>query len=411
MADASIDPVVIVGAGQAGAWVAATLRKLDPDRPIVMIGEEPVAPYERPPLSKAFLAGFSGIESAFIQPPSFYAENAIDLRLGQRVEAIDRGSRHVVLADGSRLAYGRLVLATGCRPRRLAVPGADLPIVHVLRTTAHADAIRKGLVKARRVVAVGAGFIGLEVAAVARRMGCDVTVVESAAGALGRMVAPAVAREIAQMHERQGVRFRFGVGVSAIGQAGTRAEVVLSDGSSFPADLVVVGIGAQPETALAEAAGLACGNGILVDEVGMSSDPAIFAAGDVANHYNPLLDRRLRLESWQNAQNQGIAVGRTLAGQPSPYAEIPWFWTDQFDWNVQIVGAAEQWDRLVWRGDPASGQATVFYLKDEAIVAANMINSPRDVRPVRKLMASGSRVSTSDLEDRSRSLGELSKAG
>ena len=143
----------------------------------------------------------------------------------------------------------------------------------------------------------------------------------------------------------------------------------------------------------------------------MSSDPAIFAAGDVANHYNPLLDRRLRLESWQNAQNQGIAVGRTLAGQPSPYAEIPWFWTDQFDWNVQIVGAAEQWDRLVWRGDPASGQATVFYLKDEAIVAANMINSPRDVRPVRKLMASGSRVSTSDLEDRSRSLGELSKAG
>lgn len=410
MADASIDPVVIVGAGQAGAWVAATLRKLDPDRPIVMIGEEPVAPYERPPLSKAFLAGFSGLESAYIQPPSFYAENSIDLQLGRRVEAIDRQGGQAILADGSCLAYGRLVLATGCRPRRLAVPGAELPVVHVLRTTAHADAIRRGLVKARRVVAVGAGFIGLEVAAVARRMDCDVTVVESAAGALGRMMAPVVAREIVAMHERHGVRFRFGVGVSAIERTAAGAEVVLSDGSALPADLVVVGIGADPETTLAEAAGLACGNGILVDEFGMSSDPSIFAAGDVANHFNPLLDRRLRLESWQNAQNQGIAVGRALGGQPAPYAEIPWFWTDQFDWNVQILGAADGWERLVWRGDPASGQFTVLYLKDEVVVAATMVNSPRDVRPVRKLMASGSRVSASDLEDASKSLGDLSKA-
>jgi len=403
------DSVVIVGAGQAGAWVAITLRGLDPDRPIVLVGDESHPPYERPPLSKAVLAGAAEIASAYIRPPEFYAENAIALRLGKDVVEIDRASKRIVFADGETLGYGTLVLATGARARQLPIPGADLPQVHTLRTVADAERIRPQLQPDTRVVAIGAGFIGLEFAAVAIGAGCMVTVLDAAPTAMGRVVDPAVAEAITSSHVGRGVSFRLGVTITAIAPAGEHVEVVLADGERLPADLVIAGIGSVPNTELAEAAGLAVDNGVVVDAFGRTSDPNIFAVGDVTRHFNPLLARSLRLESWQNAQNQGIAVAKVIAGSNEPYAELPWFWSDQYDTNFQIVGVPERWDRVVWRGEPAGGKFTACYMAGDRIVCANTMNNARDIRFLKQLILSGRPVSDAALADPATSLAALAK--
>ncbi len=401
--------VVIVGAGQAGAWVAITLRGLDPDRPIVLIGDESHPPYERPPLSKAVLAGKAEIESAYIRPADFYAANGIELRLGRTVYAIDRASKFIMFADGETLDYGTLVLATGARARPLPVPGADLPQVHTLRTVADADRIRPLLGPGKRVVAIGAGFIGLEFAAVAIEVGCTVTVLDAAPQAMGRVVDSAVAGAITSGHTGRGVVFRLSVAIAAIEPAGDGVEIVLADGERIAADVVIAGIGSLPNTQLADQAGLVVDNGIIVDALGRTSDLDIFAVGDVTRHFNPLLARSLRLESWQNAQNQGIAVAKIIAGSSEPYAELPWFWSDQYDSNFQIVGVPESWDRVVWRGEPQSGKFTACYMAGDRLVCANTMNNAREVRFLKQLILSGKSLSDAALADPATNLASLVK--
>lgn len=403
------DTTVIVGAGQAGAWVAITLRGLDPARRIVLVGDEAHPPYERPPLSKAVLAGKALIESAYIRPRDFYAENNIELMLCRRVERIDRERREIVFDDGAHLAYGVLVLATGARPRRLPVPGTDLPQVRTLRSVADVDVIRPLLAPGKRAVAIGAGFIGLEFAAVAVEAGCAVTVLDAAPHPMGRVVDPLVARAIADSHTGRGVAFRLSAGITGITEAGDHVEVVLGSGEKLPADLVIVGIGAVPNTELARDAGLACEDGVVVDAFGRTSDPSVFAVGDVTRHFNPLLERSLRLESWQNAQNQGIAVAKVIAGATEPYAEIPWFWTDQYETNFQIVGAPTAWDRVVWRGAPGDPKFTALYMAGDRLVAGNTMNNARDIRFIKQLILSGRPLSDAVLADPATNLAQLAK--
>jgi 3-phenylpropionate/trans-cinnamate dioxygenase ferredoxin reductase subunit len=407
--ESAADSVVIVGAGQAGAWVAITLRDLAPDRRIVLIGDETHPPYERPPLSKAVLAGKAAIESAYIKPADFYAANNIELVLGRTVTGIDRAARFIMFDDGQTLDYGTLVLATGARARPLTIPGADLPQVHTLRNVADADRIRPLLAPGTRVVAIGAGFIGLEFAAVATEAGCAVTVLDAAPQAMGRVIDPSVASAITSGHEGRGVVIRLPVTITAIEPAGDGVEVVLADGERIPADIVIAGIGSIPNTRLADAAGIEVDNGVMVDQFGRTSDPHIFAVGDVTRHYNPLLARSLRLESWQNAQNHGIAIAKVIAGSTEPYAELPWFWSDQYDTNLQIVGVPDQWDRVVWRGEPASGKFTACYMSGDRLVCANTMNNARDIRFLKQLILSGKPVSDAALADPTTSLAALAK--
>ena len=402
-------PVVIAGAGQAGGWVALTVRQHQPDRPVILIGEEDHPPYERPPLSKDVLAGKAAPESTYIKPRDHYAEAGIDLRLGVRVETLDRDAATVTLSTGESLPYGTLVLATGMRPRALPVPGGDHPAVRSLRAMADLDAIRAALVPGRHVVAVGAGFIGLEVAAIAASSGCAVTVLEAAPHALGRVVAPEVANAIAARHEARGVAFRYGTQVAEIADRDGRPELRLVGGETILADLVICGIGGVPNDDLARAAGLSCEGGICVNASGRTSDPNIYAVGDVSRQHNLALGRSIRLESWQNAQNQGIAVGREIAGVPEPYTDLPWFWTDQYEDNFQIIGAPERWDRVLWRGSPADDKFTALYLSGDRIVAGNTLNNARDIRPIKQMILDRTPVDPRLLADTETSLVKIQK--
>lgn len=390
---------VVIGAGQAGGRAVEAMRKAGFAGRIVLVGEEPHVPYERPPLSKQLLSGDDGPETTYLRDRGFYREQDIDLRLGARASAIDPSARRVLLADGDELAYDKLLITTGSRVRRLAISGAELPGVFYLRDIEDALAIRARLAEGAALAVVGGGYIGLEVAAAARSRGCRVTVLEMEPVVMNRVVAPEVGRFFADVHAAQGAEVRTGTTVS--GFAGDRRvdEVVCSDGTRLTVDLVVIGIGIMPNTALAEAAGLAVDDGIVVDEFGRTSDPEIFAAGDVARHYNPLLGRQIRLESWQNAQNQAIAVARVMCGSNVAYAEVPWFWSDQYDLNLQMTGVADRWDQIVYRGDMEDRRFTAFYLLDGVLVAANSVNLPRDVRYARKLIESGARVDRDALAD------------
>lgn len=403
------NPVVIVGAGHAGGWVALTLNRIAPEQPVVLIGAEAHPPYERPPLSKDILLGKSTPEAAYLKPLEFYEEAGIDLRLGARVETVDASGRAVLLDSGERIEYGALVLATGIRPRLLDIEGADAACVLTLRTLADLDPIRRHLQPGRRIVCIGAGFIGLEVAAAARSLGCAVHVIEAAPHALGRAVAPQVADALVGRHERHGVSFTFGAGIQAIACQETGAEIILSDGQTLAADLVIVGVGGIPNDELARGAGLDCNGGVCVDENGRTSDPHIFAVGDVAHQFSRALNRTVRLESWQNAQNQAIAIAHEIAGQPEPCLDLPWFWTDQYEDNFQIVGMPEHWDRLVWRGAPGDDQFTVLYMLGPKIVAGNALNNARDIRPLRAMIAEGAEWSDDVLADPSTSLVKIQK--
>jgi 3-phenylpropionate/trans-cinnamate dioxygenase ferredoxin reductase subunit len=401
--------VVIVGAGQAGGWVAATLRTLQPEREVVLIGDEPYPPYERPPLSKAVLMGEAAAESCYLKPAAFYADNNIELRLGVSVRSIDRDARNLRLSDGSTLRYGVLVVATGMRARALSVPGADHPRVVTLRQLNDVEAVRAGFGPGRRVALIGAGFIGLEIAAAARTSGAEVTVIETAPAALGRVVAPDVADALVARHRAKGVTFRFGDGVTAIEDDRGQPEMLLADGSRLSADVVVAGIGGVPNDEIARDAGLACDDGVLVDAAGRTSDPRIYAVGDVCRQHHPFLGRHVRLESWQNAQNGGIALGRHLAGETPEEAGPPWFWTDQYGDNFQIVGLPDTWDKTLWRGAPGDAAFTVIYLKNGRVVAGNTLNAPRDIRPLGQMIRNGMILPENDLADTSLSLVKLLK--
>jgi 3-phenylpropionate/trans-cinnamate dioxygenase ferredoxin reductase subunit len=402
------DRIVILGAGHAGGRAAEALRTAGFPGKVTLLGEEPYPPYERPPLSKELLAGAIPVEKTFVKPQSWYAEKEIALRLGMRAISIDRRDQRVILADGSSEAYDYLLLTPGARPRKLMIAGGNTPIVNYVRDIADTLALQPKLVPGARVVVIGAGFIGLEVAAIARRKGCAVTVLELAATPLQRVAAHGIGEFFARLHRAEGVDLRTGVSVTEIAEHRGRA-VVFVNGETLEAEAVVGGIGAIPNTDLPQTAGLFVDDGVVVDERGRTDDPRIFAAGDVTRHYNPLLGRHLRLESWQNAQNQAIAVAKAMIGAGGDYAELPWFWTDQYDVNFQSLGVPLVWDELVWRGDPASKQFLVFYLDEGRSVGANAVNSAREMRFVREILKRGDLVDKARLGDTSVKLADYVK--
>lgn len=404
------DTVVIAGAGQAAAQAIITLRHGGFAGDIVLAGEEPYLPYQRPPLSKKFLAGEMELERLYLRPENFYADNRVDVRLGTRVESVDR-ARRTVRMDGRDRRYDRLILATGSHVRRVPVPGQDAPGVHYLRTIDDVRGIQSGFSAGRRMVVVGGGYIGLETAAVAVKAGLDVTVVELAGRVMARVVAPELSRFYLEAHEAAGVRFRLETGVTAIRAApGGGLSVACTRGPELAADVVVIGVGILPTTQLAEAAGLECADGIVVDEFCRTSDPAIFAAGDCTNHPNPLLGRRLRLESVHNATEQGKAAALAILGRPEPYAQIPWFWSDQYDLKLQMTGMAEDYTTMVIRGDPAARSFAALYFAGDRLVATHAVNMPREFMLSKKLIAERARLDPHEVADASRPFKDLAEA-
>jgi len=401
--------IVIAGAGHAGGRAAEALRAAGHHGPITLIGNETYPPYERPPLSKELLAGASAVEKTFLRPLAWYGDAKIDLRLGAAVASIDAKAQRVLLADGTTLAYDALLLTTGARARRLPIPGGEGPRVYYLRDINDALALRERLVPDVRLAVIGAGFIGLEVAATARKRGAAVQVLELAPQVLARVLPTEIAAYVASLHRLNGVTIGNGVGVTAIVDRGGDVVIETASGERIAADLVAIGIGAVPNTELAEASGIAVKDGIEVDQFGRTSDKAVFAAGDVTRHFNPLVGRSIRLEAWQNAQNQAIAVAKVMAGGAEPFAEVPWFWTDQFDMNLQMAGIAGPSDQLVWRGAPAERAFTVFHLADGKPVAATTVNNIRDMRFARMLIQRGQPVDPAALADKSVKLQDLTR--
>ena len=393
---------VIVGASLAGAKAAETLREEGFDGTVVLVGQEAERPYERPPLSKGFLLGKAAKSSIYVHEDSWYPAHGVDLLLCNTVTAIDRTDRRVELADGSAIRYDRLLLTTGASPRTLDVPGNDLGGVRYLRTAGDSERLGAALAAAGRVIIVGAGWIGLEVAAAAREQGCEVTVVEPESGALLRSIGPELGAVFADLHRAHGVTFRFGESVTELRGAGGRsAAAITSSGAELPADLVVAGIGAVPNTALAVVAGLEVDNGVLVDAALRTSDPAIYAAGDVANAFNPLLGRRIRVEHWANALNGGPAAARSMLGQEVSYDRVPYFYSDQYDLGMETAGLPEpgRYDQIVYRGDREGLEFIAFWLADGAVIAGMNVNVWDVQDDIQALIRSARKVDTGRLAD------------
>jgi NADPH-dependent 2,4-dienoyl-CoA reductase/sulfur reductase-like enzyme len=386
--------IVIVGAGQAGGRAAEALRAAGYAGEVVLVGEEAHEPYERPRLSKSVLAGEEPAAAACMHPREWYAAHGIKLQTRARVEAIAPKSRVVITSDGQRLDYSKLLLCTGSRVRPL--PGAPdaLAGVHYLRTLEDSERLCAALVPGKRLVVIGGGFIGLEVASSALKRGAQVTVVERLATLLDRVLPAEIAAHVASLHATHGVSLRTGVPVARIVGNGAVKSVQLADGSEIAADVVVIGIGVIPNTELAETAGAASADGLVVDEYCRTTLEDVYAAGDVTNHYNPILGRRVRLESWQNAQNQAIAAAHNLAGKARPYAEVPWFWSDQLGTNIQMVGMAEPGMQIVWRG-----QRLAFGLAEGRLRLAVGFNMGGEIRSARRLIESRAPFSPQRLAD------------
>jgi 3-phenylpropionate/trans-cinnamate dioxygenase ferredoxin reductase subunit len=405
------DTIVIAGAGHAAGQAAVSLRQGGFGGRIVMIGEEPYLPYQRPPLSKKFLAGELELDRLLIRHDKYYDEHDVEVRTSTRVESIDPVGRAVALSDGERLSYDRLVLATGSHTRKLDLSGADLAGVHYLRTIDDVKNIQTGFASGARMVVIGAGYIGLEVAAVAVTRGLSVTVVEVADRVMSRVVAPEVSAFFERVHREEGVDILCGRGPksSLVGEKKV-AALQSADGTELPADLVVIGVGIAPTVDIAEAAGIDCDDGILVDEFCRTSDPNILAIGDCTNHPNKLLGRRLRLESVHNAQEQAKTAAATLCGELKPYNQVPWFWSDQYDLKLQIVGVSGEHDSLVLRGDPAGRSFAAFYMKGDLLIAVDAINSAREFMLSKKLIAAGARLEPEILADTSIPFKDLADA-
>lgn len=399
--------IVIVGAGQAGGRAAEALRKSGYAGRITLVGEEPEAPYERPPLSKAVLTGEKPASVTTLLPAGFYADNQITLVTGTRVEAIDSTAHSVTLADGRRLEYGKLLLCTGGRVRTLPFAPIGRPGVLYLRTLTDSLKLGAALKSAKRLAVIGGGFLGLEAAASARKLGLEVTMLEIKPYLLDRAMAPDIACFVEDLHRRKDVELRLGASVAGIVGTGRVEAIELADGTRLPADVVLVSIGIIPNAELAAQAGAKVENGIVVDEFGRTTVQDIYAAGDVANHPNPVLGHRLRLESWQNAQNQAIATARGLCGEPAPYAEVPWFWSDQYEFNIQMVGAPLKTDRVILRGDPAGGRFLCFNLSNGIVVGATAFNMGGEIRFARKMIELRARLDLAVLADPTKRLKDV----
>jgi 3-phenylpropionate/trans-cinnamate dioxygenase ferredoxin reductase subunit len=402
---------VIVGAGLAGAKAAETLRAEGFDGPVVMLGEETERPYERPPLSKDYLLGKADRDTIFVHPADWYDQHDVDLRLGDAVTAIDPAAREVSLASGGRVGYARLLLATGSSPRLLPVPGADLDGVLYLRRVGDSDRLKAAFAAAGKVAVIGGGWIGLETAAAARAAGAEVTVLEAAELPLLRVLGPEVAQVFAGLHREHGVDVRCGVQVVAVtGRDGRVAGVELADGSVVAADVVIAGVGITPNVGLAVAAGLGEANGIQVNAALRSTDPDIFAAGDVASAFHPVLARHIRVEHWANALHQPQAAARAMLGQRVSYDRMPYFFTDQYDLGMEYSGYVEpgHYDEVVFRGDPQRREFVAFWLGSGGRVLAGMnVNVWDSTEAIQALVRSRRPVDSEALSDPATPLAEL----
>ena len=402
---------VIVGAGIAGGTAAETLRKQGFDGEVHLVGAEPHRPYDRPPLSKEFLSGAKEEEKLFFKTEDFYAAQSIELHLGTETKALDASSKTLILANGASLRYDKLLLATGSRVKTLPIPGSDLEGVHYLRTIDDSRAIAQAMNGASRAVIVGAGFIGSEVAAVCKTAGLEVIVLEIQPQPMTHILGEEMGAIYANLHTSRGIDLRLREGISEI-RGNARAEQVVTDqGNSIDCDFVVIGVGISPDTSIAESAGLEVDSGILVNEFCQTSHPDIYAAGDVANWYHPGLGRRLRVEHWDNALNQGAAAAKSMLASPEPYSPTLYFWSDQYDLNIQYLGHATEWDEVAVRGDPAEEKFTAFYLKDGSVHGALVVNNFRDIRPTRTLIGQKTPVDASSLSDESTNLKQLARGG
>jgi 3-phenylpropionate/trans-cinnamate dioxygenase ferredoxin reductase component len=393
-----MERILIIGAGQAGAQAVATLRAEGFAGTMTLVGDEPFAPYQRPPLSKAYLSGAMERERLFLKPEAFYREAKCDLIVDVAASAIDRAAKRVRLSDGRALPYDKLLLTTGSRVRRFNVSGTDLPGIYYLRGIADVDAMRAHFAPGARLAIVGGGYIGLEVAAVARKLGLEVTVFEALDRVMARAVSPPLSEFYERVHADAGVRFHLNTAVEEFEGAG-QLEAVRAGGVRHAANIALVGIGIMPNIELAQAAGLVCNDGIVVDRhCATTNDPSIFAAGDCTQHTGRD-GRSIRLECVQNAIDQAKHAALAIVGKPTPYGEVPWFWSDQYDLKLQIAGLARPGDRLVMRGDPASGKFAVFHLREGAVGAVEAVNAASEYLVGRKLIAEGGPVSPERLAD------------
>lgn len=407
---------LIVGASQAGVQLATSLRGLGDDEPILLAGSEPRPPYQRPPLSKAYLSGKATAESLELRSPEWYAEKRVDLRLNAPIASITLdapggGAGEATTRDGEKLGFARLALTVGGRARRLRLPGADLDGVCYLRHLRNADELRERLAVATHVIVVGGGFIGLEAAAAATGAGKDVTVLDIADRLLERAVAPVVSEFYSHAHQRRGTRVLLHTSIAAIEASDDGrcvAQVRLADGRLLPADLVLIGIGLEPRTELAEQLGLELDNGIVVDEYARTSNPAIVAAGDCTTLPHPLTGKgRMRIESVQNAIAQAQTAAASLLGHPSATRAVPWFWSDQADLKLQIAGLSRGYDQIVVRGAPPSERFSVLYYASDKLIAVDAINTPRDYMVARKVLGEGGTIPAGRAADASVPLKEL----
>ena len=392
--------VAIVGAGQAGFQAAASLRQEGYAGRIVLIGDEPVPPYQRPPLSKSYLARESGLDELWLRPETFYTQHQIEVLAGESVTAIDRTERRLKLASGGKLAWNHLVLATGARCRSLPVRGAELDGVMPLRTLADADILRERLDQAQHIVVVGAGFIGLEFASVAITRGAAVHIMEVTQQPMGRVVSATISKFFTDAHRRWGAEVLLGTGVTRIlGAVGRVESVETTDGRHLPADLVLICIGVIPNAEIARGAGLAVDNGIVVDEQLATADPAILAIGDCAYFPTPFAAGRVRLESVQNAVDQARSASAYIVGKPEPYDKVPWFWSDQGDLKLQIAGITVGHDAAVLRGDPEAGHFSVFCYRAGRLIGVESVNQTADHVVARRLLAGDPKLTPQQAAD------------
>ena len=391
--------IVIIGAGQAGIQAVESLRKEGFTGPITMVGDEAYPPYQRPPLSKAYLLGAFERARLFLKADNYYAEAGCELILNASAKAIHRAERIVELSDGRKLPYDKLLLTTGARVRKLRCPGADLPGVHYLKTIADVDGLQAVFQAGKRIAIVGGGYIGLEVAAVGAKRGLDVTVFEAMDRLMARAVSPVLSDFYAREHEKAGVKLKLNTGVEAF-EGNGRVERVIAGGKSYDADIVLVGIGVVPCDELAVAAGLASTDGIVVDQNARTGDPHIWSAGDCTRHVGRE-GHEIRLECVQNAIDQAKHAALSMVDKHKTYSEVPWFWSDQYDLKLQIAGLARPTDTLVLRGDPASRKFAVFHLRDGAVAAVEAVNAAPEYMIGKKLVADGKKIAAQTLADTS----------
>lgn len=402
-----MEHLVIVGAGQSAIQCITSLRKEDYPGLITLVGEEEHLPYQRPPLSKGFLEDTVSNERLYFKKLEFFVENKVQLKLGTKAEEIDIENNNIHLSDNTKLSFDKLVFATGSSVRKLDFPGKDLNSIHYLRGLDDALSIKKDLQTRQNIVVVGAGYIGLEVAAIAAKQNKSVTVIEMADRVMNRTVDPQISDYYLKLHQKNGVTFKFNTSLKEIVGASNPEKVICSDGTEVKADMVIIGAGIMPNVELAENAGLSCDNGIIVNEFGKTDHANIYACGDCTNHPNKLLNKKIRLESVHNAMEQSKTVASSIINKSIEYNQIPWFWSDQYDHKLQIVGLSGEHDKVIMRGDMSEAKFMLFYTKDEKLIAVDAVNNSKEFLICKKLVANKVTIKPDEISNPDTNLNDL----